>query len=41
MSSLISVMELAELRVLHLDQNSARRRPSSTGSQEEGLFSTR
>jgi hypothetical protein len=29
-----------ELRVLHLDPKEARRRLSSAGSQEEGLFCT-
>jgi hypothetical protein len=29
-----------ELRVLHLDPKAARRRLSSAGSQEEGLFCT-
>jgi hypothetical protein len=31
---------LEELRLLHLDQKAARRRLSSTDSQEKGLFNT-
>jgi hypothetical protein len=33
-------MVLEEVRVLHLDPKASRRRLSSTGNQEEGLFCT-